>query len=253
VKKEPPESPAQPRIRGKITEVRMDSKMVLIDLGSANGLRSGDVLEVWRAGKKIGRVKVCVVVDEDLSNAEVVKAEIDFLPGDSVVGTAPVHKPPAKTEDSAKTAARDTTASSSTAQNPANGDTGQMLRRLETLEGLYADILKQVQRLQDRLEKYAGAQAEEAVRKSVPRAEPEVTKRPRTETLEAKIAEVKEKSVLLWAGTEKGVKVGDIFVIRRGDREVAKLKVIEVIKELCRTEIVSKNTPISRKDIAVLE
>ena len=156
----------QAAIRGKITEVRMDSEMVLRDIGSSSGISGGDVLEVSRAGKKIGRIKVCTIINENLSNAEILEANVDFIPGDSVVRIAPAPtKPGGENADKTGGEVEQAAHSPSTGKVPPGGAasssqdinrTDKLLRRLETLEGLYADLARQVDRLRDRLERSIG-------------------------------------------------------------------------------------------------
>ena len=244
--------PAPAPVEGKITDVRMDRKLVLINLGEADRLAEGDIFEVSRAGKKIGKIKVCVVLPDKMSNAEVIESDADFIPGDAVVriARAPKQFPPPPIDKAFEKPTYDKPPEEPEAPRT---DLQKLARRLDVLEGLYADLAKQVQRLADRLENNSAAAAEQEVRKSVPQpAEPDRIKR--SEKLTATILDVSNKCVFLGVGTDHGIKIGDMFVIKRGERDIATVKVSKLDTDICKADIVTKNKDIRKiGDIAVLQ
>jgi len=234
----PVEQKSEEKLEGKINKVRMDKKLVLLDIGEDNGVRQNDIFDVYRASRKIGMVKVFVVVDGSMSNAGVVECEVDPIPGDKVVRVGheepvePVAEPLPEPEEFAAGEEAD------------SENKGDVLKRVEVLEGLLADLAKQVERLQARLENNRDASAEERVRQSTPVSEPARLNRPAE--LDAQIVQVTDKYVFLGVGKEQGIKNGDVFIIKRGIREVATAKVTSLIDDMCKAEIVTKNMDISK-------
>jgi uncharacterized phage infection (PIP) family protein YhgE len=253
--KEQPQPKKEPSLKGQITHVRMETKVVLVNLGEDHNLAKGDVFEVVRAGKKIGKIRILVILQEDMSNAEVVEAKVDFLKGDKVVMVTPARqKPPSaeKPEPEQKPVQKPAQETPKTKKPPRAGGADDLSRRLETLEGLYDDLAKQVQHLEDRLEKGAKVTAEQDLRKSVPQAEPKKVERP--SELKATIADVTKTYVILSVGTDDGLKQGDTFVIKRGEKEIAKVRVIRLDTDICRADFISKNEEIQKmRDVAILE
>ncbi len=231
-------------LEGKITGVSQDNKIVVIDLGKSHDLAEGDLFKVVRDGKEVGKIKICRMVDKNISNADVVESDAELLPGDKV---ARISK-----------AKRTATASSEPDREP-QSELERLNRRVTTLEGLYNDLAKQVERIQKSLEGSGepvtaggGSTTEDTQKTTSQPEEPATAKRPFG--LQAKIASVEEKNVFLWVGTKHGVKEGDTFLIARGEREVAWLKVVSLIKDMCRTEIISKKSDIRKdSDLAILK
>lgn len=241
----PPEKEEQnaDTLEGKITGVSQDNKIVVIDLGKGHDLAEGDVFEVTRDGKKMGRIKICRMVDKNISNADVVESAADLLPGDRI--------------------ARITKVERKAASPPAAADEPQSVlekleRRVTTLEGLYNDLARQVDRLQKSFEggkepaAAGGESGTESPEETAQLQDAATPKRPFG--LQARVASIEDNSVFLWVGTKHGVKEGDTFLIQRGDKEIAWLKVESLIKDMCRTVVVSKNGDIRKdSDIAVLK
>ena len=232
-------------LEGKITGVSQDNKIVVIDLGKSHDLCEGDVFEVLRDGKKMGKIKICRTVDKNISNADVVESAAELLPGDKIVRIS-----------KAKKTATDLTQS---APDEPGSELEKLDRRVTTLEGLYNDLAKQVERIQKSLENGeapatagAGDDTKDTDKKT---SQPEETSEPkRPFGLQARVASIEDKSVFLWVGTKHGVKEGDTFLIARGEREVAWLRVVSLIKDMCRTVIISKKSDIKKdSDIAVLK
>jgi prefoldin subunit 5 len=248
----PPDAKAEKQqpVEGRITKVRLESKRVLIDVGSDKGLKKGDVLEVSRVGRKIGRIRVGEAVYDSWCNAEIVTADIDFISGDKVVRVAST---PGKTSADKQVEPRSQPTEEKKAANTelSGTDKKNLGKRLDTLEGLFADLANQLDRIEDRLEKNEDAAAEEAVRKSAPAALPEKVICP--VGFKTKIVDVTKTYVILSAGTDSGLKKGDIFVLKRGDREIATVRVIKLEADICKADIISKNAEIQKRDTAVLE
>lgn len=235
---------AEDALEGKITGVSEDNKIVVIDLGKAHDIAEGDVFDVLRDGKKIGSIKICRTVDKSISNADVTDSDAVLLPGDKVARTSKAKRPE--------------TPSQPESEEP-RSEIEKLDRRITTLEGLYSDLARQIERIQKSLEgsdKPAATAAktipEDSGKEAAPAEDTAEVKRPFG--LQAKVASVEDKNVFLWVGTNHGVKEGDTFVIERGDREVAWLRVVSLIKDMCRTVIVSKTADIQKDtDIATLK
>jgi uncharacterized coiled-coil protein SlyX len=228
---------------GKITGVSQDNKIVVIDLGKSHDLAEGDLFEVTRDGKKMGKIKICRMVDKNISNADVIESTAELLPGDRITRIMKVE--------------RKADSRQSTTDEPQSA-LEKLDRRVTTLEGLYNDLAKQVERLQKSFEDgkapaAAGSESgTEGSEKTTQLQDAATPKRP--VGLQARVASIEDKSVFLWVGTKHGVKEGDTFLIQRGDREIAWLKVVSLIKDMCRTVVVSKNGDIRKdSDIAVLK
>lgn len=242
----------EPPVEGQITKVRPDGKVVLINLGTDHKLAEGDIFEVSRAGKKIGKIVLRVIVLKDMSNAELLESDVDMIPGDKVVriARAPKQFPPPK-ED--KAFEKPTYDKPPEEPEVPRSEAQKLSKRINVLEGLFADLAKQVQRLVDRLENNSVAVAEEKVRKSVP-APPEPDRIKRSAELTATILDITKKFVFLAVGTDHGVKEGDVFIIKRGEREVATVKVSKTDTDICRADIVTKKTEIRKVgDVAILQ
>ncbi len=233
-------------VEGQITDVRMKLKRVLTSLGSKDGVKQGDTFEVRRVDRKIGKIRVGNAVYKDWSNADVLESEVDFIKGDKVVrvARAPIQAPPAE-QPVQKTPVE--------VPEVPRTEAEKLSKRLDVLEGLCADLAKQVGRLADRLENNSSAAAEEKVRRSVPTpTEPERIKRPAE--LTATILDITKKFVFLAVGTDHGVKKGDVFIIRRGEREVATVKVSKLDTDICKADIITKKIDIRKVgDIAILQ
>jgi uncharacterized coiled-coil protein SlyX len=249
-KAEPAAEPL-PKVEGAIIEVRMDRKLVLLDLGKADKLEQGDVFEVIRAGKKIGSIRICVPYADNLSNADVIDSTVDFIPGDKVVMTerAPKETQPsaeAELEVPEKVVERKTVP----LREPASTEIEELRSRLVAVEGLCADLAKQVERLQDKLEKGRQEAEESLVRESAPidtgRAE-------RPVDLEAAVIDVADKVVFISAGKDHGIQAGDTFLIKRGKREIATVRVTSTIEDMCKAEIITKASDIQKRDSAILK
>lgn len=248
---EPKAEPELPAV-GKITKVRMDRKLVLIDLGKDHGLAKGDLFEVSRAGKKIGRVKVCVAVDKNMSNAEVVEAETDFIEGDRVERIGHIEENPPANQVPEATEPRKHEETTEAQELPA--DSAQSLRRrLELLEDLCTELNRRVERIETNLDTGARIAAEKVVRESVPPPPSEEPKRLREPSnIEAEVVLATDTVVFISAGEEQGVKQGDTFLIKRGDREIATVRVTKLIEDMCKAEVVDKKSDIQKEDTATL-
>jgi hypothetical protein len=221
----------------------MDGKIVLLDIGKEEGVEENDLFEIYRGGKKIGKIKVYVVIDDKMSNAGVMESEVEPLSGDTVVwvGRKEPEKPASAKKNGPK---KDLT-------EETGGERDDLEKRVEVLEGLYADLVKQVERLQERIDSGIDAEAEKNVRKSAPVAsEPERLSRPAE--VKATIVQTSGKHVFLGVGTDQGIKEGDVFIIKRDDREVATVRVTKLISDMCKAEIIEKNTEILKRDVAIL-
>ena len=85
----------------------------------------------------------------------------------------------------------------------------------------------------------------------------EVKPQPGPTVIQAKVADVEGGSVYIWAGTNQGVKEGDIFAIKRDGKVIARVKVDQVAPEtgdMCRGQVISKTADIDKKtDVAEKE
>jgi hypothetical protein len=235
---------AEKRLEGKVTGVSGDNKIVVIDLGKDHDIAEGDVFDVLRDGKKIGSITICRTVDKSISNADVTESDAVLLPGDKVARVSKAERAEAPSQP---------------APEEPRSELEKLDKRVTTLEGLYSDLARQVERIQKALESSdrpvaaaAGSTPVDSGKETAPAEDTAEAKRPIG--LQAKIASVEDQNVFLWVGTNHGVKEGDTFVIQRGDREIAWLRVVSLIKDMCRTVIVSKNGDIQKDgDIATLK
>jgi hypothetical protein len=240
--KETAQQEGKDTLEGKITGVSEDNKIVVIDLGKSHDLSEGDVFDVLRDGKKMGKIKVCRMVDKNISNADVVEPAAELLPGDKITRISRAKKT--------------TGPSSQFSPNEPQSELAKLDRRITTLEGLYSDLAKQVERIQKSLENgEAPATASgSGTQKKASKPEETTTEPKRPFGLQARVASIEDKNVFLWVGSKHGVKEGDTFLIQRGEREIAWLRVVSLIKDMCRTVIVSKKADIRKdSDVAVLK
>ena len=191
----------------------------------------------------MGKIKICRMVDKNISNADVVESAAELLPGDKI----------ARISRAKKT----TGPSSQSSPDEPQSELAKLDRRITTLEGLYSDLAKQVERIQKSLENggapdTATGSVKDTQKKTSKPEEGAEPKRPFG--LQARVASVEDKNVFLWVGSKHGVKEGDTFLIQRGEREIAWLRVVSLIKDMCRTVIVSKKGDIRKdSDVAVLK
>jgi len=257
-------APKVAKISGKITHVKMDKKSVLIDIGKSAGLKPDDILTVSRVGRILGKVKVCIIIDNSLSNAEILESADDFLPGDDVTSesasvVAPVPAPKQSPTEEAPVQPKVVKAP----ETPLSPEAADLHERLSRVEEKLASI-------SERLAKLESALTEPSQKTGVPSSEPvhkeEVTPAPAAEQvkpqpgpsiIQARVADVEGGSVYIWAGTNQGVKEGDIFAIKRDGKVIARVKVDQVEPEtgdMCRGQVISKTADIDKKtDIAEKE
>lgn len=250
-------APAEPEtpLTGRITDVRQEKKMALINLGEDHGLRTGDIFEVSRAGKKIGRIKIQVVVDRKWSNALIVESDTQLIP-DDVVTKAPV--------PGAATSPPDTRPQPVAQEEPPRTGTERINRRLTKLEALYADFAEQLKRLEVRIEEVARIATQKSITEGGPPAGPETAAAgpetgaagpevERPSSFETTVFAVDKSYVYLPAGTKHGLRAGDTFLIKRGDREIATIKITRLKDDFCETKILTKKSEIRKRDKAILQ
>jgi cell shape-determining protein MreC len=246
-------APKTVKVSGKITHVKMENKSVLMDVGKSVGIKKDDVFTVSRAGRVLGKVKVCIVIDNFLSNADILENVDDFLPGDDVVlqtgapGQAPTQ--PVKVV--------------SAPEKPLSPETENLQKRLSRIEDALASLTERLEKLESAFKEHSektSAPLSPPVQKeetpSTPTSEaPKV--QPTPSTVQAKVADVEGSVVYIWAGTNQGVKEGDIFAIKRAGKVIARVRIDQVEPEtggMCRGQIISKTANIDRKtDIAEKE
>ena len=71
------------KVSGCITVFEAKKGIGVVNLGSAAGLKGGEMLDVMREGKRVGRMRVVTVFDENVSNAKLIEGEART--GDDVV------------------------------------------------------------------------------------------------------------------------------------------------------------------------
>lgn len=232
----------------------MDQKSVLVDIGAAAGLKKDNVLTVSRAGRILGKIKICVVIDDSLSNADIVESADDFLPGDDVVleSVAPgqVAQPP-----------KEVTAP----EKPPSPELTGLSERLSLIEDKLALISEKLQNLEsvvkDHSEKIAALASVPPQKIETPASAVFSGEQPKPQpppaSTQAKVAYVEGAAIYIWAGTSQGVKEGDVFAIKRDGKVIARVRIDQVESEtgdMCRGQIISKTANIDRAtDIAEKE
>ncbi|MDD5409587.1 MAG: hypothetical protein PHC71_05820, partial [Candidatus Omnitrophica bacterium] len=68
---------------GKILAINLDNNFVVIDLGSASNVKSGDKFNVYRDGKPIGSIEV-IQVKDNVSACDIKKMITPFKSGDNI-------------------------------------------------------------------------------------------------------------------------------------------------------------------------
>lgn len=71
------------KVTGQITVFNKKKKIGVVTVGSSAGLKGGEVIEIIRDGKCVGKMRVVTVFDENLSNARLLEGEAET--GDVVV------------------------------------------------------------------------------------------------------------------------------------------------------------------------
>ncbi|MDD5465805.1 MAG: hypothetical protein PHP73_05650 [Candidatus Omnitrophica bacterium] len=78
-----PEKPVVPAFGGKILAVNTDNNFVIIDLGSASGVKVGDMFNVYRAQKSIGSIAV-IQIRDSISACDIKRTSTPLKIGDNI-------------------------------------------------------------------------------------------------------------------------------------------------------------------------
>ena len=71
------------KVAGRLTVFEEKKRLGIVTLGSAAGLKGGEVVEVMRKGRCVGKMRVLTVFDENVSNAKLIEGKARS--GDEVV------------------------------------------------------------------------------------------------------------------------------------------------------------------------
>jgi chromosome segregation ATPase len=135
-------------------------------------------------------------------------------------------------------------------------------RRLNEMETMLTDRVSQVGELKEQLDAIRSGkkiEAPEARQKKESVELPPIVVRPASETSQqqematsgGKILAINKDSnfVIIDAGEDAGIKVGDVFQVYRGDRSVATIEVIQTRKNISACDIKKESSPINIGDV----
>jgi uncharacterized coiled-coil protein SlyX len=232
-------APKVVKASGKITRVKVDTKSVLIDIGAAAGVRKDDILTVSRAGRILGKIKICVVIDDSFSNAEIVESADGFLPGDDVILESAV--PQAVNEVSApgKTPSPETRKIEEDELRRIEEKLASISERLQNLESAVNDHSEKIAAL-------VSPPAQKIETPSVP-SEEQVKPQMPPAVVQAKVVHIEGSAVYISAGTNQGVKEEDVFAIKRDGKVIARVKIDCTSDDMCRGQVISKTANIEKK------
>ncbi|MCX7704111.1 MAG: hypothetical protein N2234_08470 [Planctomycetota bacterium] len=244
------ESPSEVVAEGRVSLYNASKKMVVVTIGSGHELKEGDILSLFREGKQIGELRVCRVLDSDMSNAEIVKVEGEPVVGD-IVRLIRKQQPEVPSEKPFSVA---TLKDISDALHKISDALEKMNKRLEEDSALLKSLKEKIDSLV--------APPKEASKTSSGHSETEVVKpsdrKPeKREPVDALVANVfsvmDEDRIVLNVGKKHGVKVQDIFVIYRDGEPIAKATVAGVIEDMAQAFVFDKkkDVKIQERDIAV--
>ena len=199
------------KVSGCITVFEQKKGIGVVNLGSAAGLKGGEILDVMREGKRVGKMRVVTVFDENVSNAKLIEGEAKT--GDDVVVW--VRRLPG------------------------------LEQRLAALERQVAALQKQIERL---VEVLSGLKLSKEKKEETPKP-PKGGEKPVVARVTMVVP--RDDVVVLDVGSENGVKKGDIFEVYREGKPIAKLVIQAAIDKMSRALILEKTLLPQRGDRAV--
>jgi len=232
-------APKVVKASGKITRVKMDTKSVLVDIGATAGVHKDDILTVGRAGRILGKIKICVVIDDSFSSAEIVESADNFLPGDDVVLESPVPH-----------AVREVSAPGKTPSPETRKIEEDELRRIEeklvSISERLQNLESAVKEHSEKIAALVSPPAEKTETPSAPSAE-QPKSQPTPAAVQAKVVHIEGSAVYISAGTNQSVKEGDVFAIKRDGKVIARVKIDCTSDDMCRGQVISKTATIDGK------
>ncbi len=201
-------------LAGEVSAYNAEKRMALVTISEGAAPERGVRLSVVRDGVRVGAMRVCLALDEKTLNAELIAGEV--RKGDRVLCRS-------------------------------GGLQEETLEAIAELSRRMAGFEKTVEARLAALEELLGRGGATEARK------PGGDKNGKDVPPVAQVLKVmpEKETVVLSTGSKDGVKANDVFIVYREGKQIAKVRVLRTIEDMCMALIEEKSDEIHKDDLAV--